>query len=65
MQVSQWYLQMETQASSSGGFIGNTVDNPKNEKCMAIELRNRVISSKSINGKEKNLSNEVGNTKGK
>ncbi|MCI41493.1 hypothetical protein A2U01_0062726, partial [Trifolium medium] len=28
---------------NSGGFGGNTQDNPKNESCNAINLRNRVV----------------------
>lgn len=30
MQIGQLSQQMEAQASSSGDFIGNIVDNPKN-----------------------------------
>lgn len=51
MQVGQLFRQMAAQASSSGGFIGNTVDYPKNEMCKAIELRNRVVPSEPINCK--------------
>lgn len=43
MQVGQLSQQMAVQSSSSGGFIGNIIDNPKNETCKAIELRNRVV----------------------
>lgn len=45
MQISQLSRQVATKVSSSGEFVGNMVDNPKNESCKAIELRNRVIPS--------------------
>ncbi|MCI18432.1 hypothetical protein A2U01_0039586, partial [Trifolium medium] len=32
----------------SGGFGGNTQDNPKNESCKAINLRNRVVPSPEV-----------------
>lgn len=38
MQVSQLYHQVKTEVTTSGGFIGNNVDNPKNETCKAIEF---------------------------
>lgn len=46
---------MAAQASSSGGFIGNTVGNPKNETCKVIKLRNRLVPSnqKSESRKER------------
>lgn len=44
---------MATQASSSGGFVGNTIGNPKNESCKAIKLRNRVVSSNPKQSDEK------------
>ncbi|GAU41120.1 hypothetical protein TSUD_288100 [Trifolium subterraneum] len=42
-QIRQVSKQVATQ--SSGGFAGNTVDNPKNESCKAIGLRSRVVPS--------------------
>lgn len=36
---------MASQASSSGGFIGNMMDNPKNEICKAIKLKNKLVPS--------------------
>lgn len=56
---------MVAQASSSGGFIGNTVDNPKNETLKAIEWRNRVVSCELINSKEKKELSKVQNKKGR
>lgn len=53
MQVGQLSCQMTAEASSSGGFIGNIVDNPKNEMCKAIELRNIAVPFEPIKGKEK------------
>lgn len=44
---------METQASSSGAFIGTIIHNPKNEICNAIELRSRVVPLKQRVGEEK------------
>ena len=44
-QIGQFSRQMAAQASSSGGFIGSTVGNPKNETCKVIKLRNRVVPS--------------------
>ena len=52
-QIDQLYRQMETQASSSGRFIGNTIDNLKNK------LGNRVVLSNSKGNKEKKESSEV------
>ena len=56
---------MAVQSSSSVGFIGNTVDKPKNETCKAIELRNRLVSSEPKVSGEKKESTEVKNKKGK
>ena len=52
MQVGQLSRQTGAEASSNVGFIGNIIDNPKNEMCKAIELRNRVVPSEPPNGKE-------------
>lgn len=30
-----------------GNFCGNTIDNPKNESCHAIEMRGMVVSTKA------------------
>lgn len=60
MKISQLSRQMGVQASLSGGFIGNTVENSKNESCKVIELRNRVVPSKPKVSKEKKKSREVG-----
>ncbi|CAJ2662794.1 unnamed protein product [Trifolium pratense] len=38
-------ISKQVVAQSSGGFAGNTLDNPKNESCKAIELRSRVVPS--------------------
>jgi hypothetical protein len=38
-------VSKQVAAQSSGGFVGNTVDNPKNESCKAIGLRSRVVPS--------------------
>ncbi|CAJ2677643.1 unnamed protein product [Trifolium pratense] len=38
-------ISKQVAAQSSGGFAGNTLDNPKNESCKAIELRSRVVPS--------------------
>lgn len=43
MKIRQFSQQITTQASSSEGFVRNTVDNPKKENCKAIELSYRVI----------------------
>jgi len=40
-QIGQLAKQMENQ--SNGRFSGNTQDNPKNESCKAIELRNKKV----------------------
>ncbi|MCI23064.1 hypothetical protein A2U01_0044242, partial [Trifolium medium] len=43
--------QLSRQFSSlqnGGGFGGNTQDNPKNESCNAINLRNRVVPSSEV-----------------
>jgi len=40
-QIEQMVKQLTDQ--SKGGFTGNTKDNPKNENCSAIELRNKKV----------------------
>lgn len=45
MQTDQLSRQGTSQARSSEGFIGNTIDNPKNESCKPIKLRNRLVPS--------------------
>lgn len=50
---------METQVRSSWGFIGNTLNNSKNETCKAIELRNRVVPFEPRVGEGKKESREV------
>lgn len=40
MQIEQLSRQIAGQPSSSEGFLGNTVDNTKNENSKTIELRN-------------------------
>lgn len=57
MQIGQLSRQMEALASKNGGFVRNTIYNPKNESCKAIELRNKVVpSSQKIIGKGKEAS---------
>ncbi|KAK2431143.1 hypothetical protein QL285_029409 [Trifolium repens] len=41
VQIGQLSKQMAS--SSSGGFEGNTCENPRKESCNAIELRSRVV----------------------
>lgn len=41
MQIGKLSRKMAAQASSSEGFISNTVDNSKNETCEVIEFRNK------------------------
>jgi hypothetical protein len=41
VQIGQLAKQMAS--SSSGGFVGNTCDNPKKESCNVIALRSRVL----------------------
>ncbi|CAJ2636011.1 unnamed protein product [Trifolium pratense] len=38
-------ISKQVVAQSSGGFAGNTLDNPRNESCNAIGLRSRVVPS--------------------
>lgn len=38
MQIGQLSIQIAALPSSSGGFTSNTIDNPKNEYCKAIEI---------------------------
>ncbi|KAK2402588.1 hypothetical protein QL285_052091 [Trifolium repens] len=35
-------------SSSSGGFVGNTCENPRKESCNAIELRSRVVPTPPV-----------------
>lgn len=65
MKIGQLSWQMAAQNSSYGGFIGNTVDNPKNESCKAIELRNKMVHSEPRVSKEKKESSEVEKKSGK
>lgn len=37
MQIGQLSRQIADLPSSSGGFTGNTMNNPKNETCNALE----------------------------
>ncbi|KAK2354220.1 hypothetical protein QL285_091766 [Trifolium repens] len=41
VQIGQLSKQMAS--SSSGGFVGNTCENPKKESCNVVELRSRVL----------------------
>ena len=45
MQIGQLSRQIVVLPSSSGGFTGNTVDNPKNETCKALEAGFEVITN--------------------
>ncbi|XP_045802710.1 uncharacterized protein LOC123896356 [Trifolium pratense] len=50
-------ISKQVVAQSSGGFAGNTLDNPRNESCNAIGLRSRVVPSGEVEkegGVEKN-----------
>lgn len=47
MQIGQLFRQISALPSSSERFIGNTVDNPKNESCKAVETRFGVITENS------------------
>lgn len=38
MQIGQLSRQVALLPGSSGGFIGNTIDNPKDKTCKAIKL---------------------------
>lgn len=42
MQIGQLSRQVRSIPSSNGGFMGNIIDNPKNETCKAIELEKEV-----------------------
>ena len=46
MQVGQIYRQIVALPSSSGGFRGNIMDNPKNETCKALETSFQVITNR-------------------
>lgn len=58
---------MATKASSSEGFLGNTIDDRKNENYIAIKLRNKVMPSnqkvrderKETSASEKMIEKEV------
>lgn len=45
MQIGQISRKIVAQASSNRGFLGNIIDNFKNENCKAIDLRNIVVHS--------------------
>lgn len=49
MQIGQFSRQITTLPSSSGGFTGNIVDNPKNESCKVVETSFEVIATKVEN----------------
>lgn len=46
MQIGQSARQIVVLPISSGGFIGKTIDNPKNESCRAVETGFKVITNK-------------------
>ncbi|KAK2354353.1 hypothetical protein QL285_091885 [Trifolium repens] len=46
VQIGQLSKQMAS--SSSGGFVGNTCENPRKESCNAIELRSRVVPTPPV-----------------
>ncbi|KAK2359227.1 hypothetical protein QL285_084620 [Trifolium repens] len=46
VQIGQLSKQMTS--SSSGGFVGNTCENPRNESCNAIGLRSRVVPTPPV-----------------
>lgn len=46
MQIGQLSRQIAVLPSSSGGFIGNTVDNPKNGACKDLETCFEVITNR-------------------
>lgn len=45
MQIGQLSRKITALPSSSGGFTGNIVDNPKNETCKALETSFKVITN--------------------
>ncbi|XP_050897955.1 uncharacterized protein LOC127104852 [Lathyrus oleraceus] len=46
MKIGQLSRQVAAFSSSNGGFTGNTVDNPKNERCKVMDTCLRVIIKK-------------------
>lgn len=42
MQIGQLSRQVGSIPSSNGGFMGNIIDNPKNDTCKAIELEKEI-----------------------
>lgn len=38
VQIGQLFRQIVALHGSGGGFTGNTVDNPQNESCKAVEV---------------------------
>ncbi|MCI03303.1 hypothetical protein A2U01_0024340, partial [Trifolium medium] len=52
VQMGQLSRQFST-LQTSGGFGGNTKDNPKNENCKAINLRSRVVPNPEVRERSK------------
>lgn len=46
IQIDQLFRQIIALPSSSEGFTGNTVDNPKNKSCKALETCFKVATNK-------------------
>lgn len=46
MQIGQLSRQIDALPGSSGGFTGNTIDNPKNESRKAVGMGFKVITNK-------------------
>ncbi|MCH90687.1 hypothetical protein A2U01_0011609, partial [Trifolium medium] len=61
LEVQMGQLSKQFSSLQSGGsFGGNTQDNPKNESCKAINLRNRVVSSLKVRENSKKNESKKG-----
>ncbi|GAU10453.1 hypothetical protein TSUD_419230, partial [Trifolium subterraneum] len=53
-------LSRQLSATQNKGFEGSTIDNPRNESCMAINLRSREVPSPEVVTKKKSGSKDEG-----
>lgn len=61
--IGQLFRKIAALSSSSEGFIGNTIDNPKSETCKVVETYFRVVTTKGE--AERTLEDEIEKKEGR